>query len=157
MTRNSLFKLFSIAAVLMLLVAACGDDDDDSAEPTNTSPSAGGAPTETREATSGEENGGGGGDDLVAMGESLYSEQGCNACHSVDGSAGVGPTWQGLLGHEVTLESGETVTADEAYITESIKEPNAKVVEGFQPIMPAFANLTDEQINAIIAYIGSLS
>lgn len=151
MTRNSLFKLFSIAAVLMLLVVACGDDDDD--DPTATSPSAGGAPTETRE-TDGGENGG---DDLAAMGEQLYSEHGCQACHSTDGSSNIGPTWQGLWMHEVTLDDGSTVTADEEYITESIRDPNAKVVEGFQPnLMPAFPDLPDEDIEAIIAFMQTL-
>jgi hypothetical protein len=100
MTQNSLWKLLSIAAVLALLVVACGDDDDD--DPTATSPSEGGAPTATREST---DSGGGGGDggpdpELVAMGEQLYTEQGCSGCHTTDGSALVGPSWQGLFGKE---------------------------------------------------------
>ena len=164
MKRNSLLSFLSIAAVLLLLlVAACGDDDDE--DPTATSPSAGGAPTETRAAGDGgetpsdDEDGenGGGDSDLVALGEELYTAQGCNACHTTDGSQGVGPTWQGLFGHEVTLDSGETVTADADYIKESIVEPNAKIVEGYQPIMPAFPNLSDEELDAIVAYIESLS
>ena len=154
MTRNSLWKFFSIAAILTLLVVACGDDDD--ADPTATSPSAGGAPTATRE-TGGGDGGGEGDDPLIAMGEQLYNEQGCSGCHSTDGSAGVGPTWQGLLGHEATLDDGTTVTADAAYIEESIRMPNAKIVDGYQGIMPAFDNLSAEQIDAIVAFIGSLS
>ena len=156
MTRNSLFKLFSIAAVLMLLVVACGDDDDD-ANPTSTSPAEGGAPTETRETDDEDENGDDNGGELAAMGEQLYTEQGCQACHTVDGSTGIGPTWQGLWMSEVTLEDGSTVTADEEYITESIRDPNAKIHEGFQAgLMPPFPDMPDEDIEAIIAFMQTL-
>ncbi len=157
MTRNGLWKFFSIAAILALLVVACGGGNDD-VDPTSTSPSAGGAPTATREASGGGGGGGEGGEDpLIAMGEQLYTEQGCSGCHSTDGSAGVGPTWQGLYGEEVTFTDGTTATADEAYIEESIHTPGAKVVEGFQPIMPNFDNLTADQISALVAYIKSLA
>jgi cytochrome c oxidase subunit 2 len=62
---------------------------------------------------------------------------GCVACHSVDGTPGVGPTWQGLFMREEQLTDGSTVTADEAYIEHSILEPNAQIVVGFNPnIMP---------------------
>jgi cytochrome c oxidase subunit 2 len=158
MTRTNLWKILSIAAILTLVVVGCGDDDDDD-DPTATSPSAGGAPTETRESSDSGGGGGEGGDgELVAMGEELYNAQGCVACHSTDGSAGVGPTWQGLWMAEITLDDGTTVEANEEYITESIREPNAKIHEGFQPdLMPAFPNFTDEEVSAIIAYIESLS
>jgi cytochrome c oxidase subunit 2 len=62
---------------------------------------------------------------------------GCVACHSTDGTPGVGPTWQGLFMREEQLTDGSTVTADEAYIEHSISEPNAQIVTGFNPnIMP---------------------
>lgn len=62
---------------------------------------------------------------------------GCVACHSADGSPGVGPTWQGLYQHEVPLADGSTVIADDDYITTSIHDPNSQVVGGFNPnIMP---------------------
>ena len=81
----------------------------------------------------------------------------CLACHSVDGSQMVGPTWQGLYLQEVTLEDGSTVIADEAYIRESIVDPMAKIVEGYPPSMPPFGStLSDEQIADIIEYIKSL-
>ncbi len=153
MTRNSLFKILSVAAVLALLVVACGDDDDD--DPTATSPSEGGAPTATRESSDG--GGGGDGDPLIAMGEQLYSEQGCSGCHSVDGSDNVGPSWQGIYNSEEELEDGSTVTVDDAYIAESITDPGAKIVSGYQNIMPPYANFTDEQISAVTAYIASLA
>lgn len=172
MTRKSLMSLIALLTVVMLVVAACGGDDDD-AEPTNTSPSAGGAPTATATAGTGgtaagegteageegtsSESGGGG--DLVAAGEELYNSLGCAGCHSTDGSEGVGPSWQGVWGHEVELESGDTVTVDEAYVTESIREPTAKVVKGFTPSMPAFGpdQVSDDDIQAIIAFMQSLS
>jgi mono/diheme cytochrome c family protein len=100
----------------------------------------------------------GGGETLVgdaASGEQLATSNGCIGCHSIDGSALVGPSWQGLYGHEVELEGGDTVTADDAYIAESIREPGAKVVAGFGNMMPPF-DLDDQQIADIIAYIQTL-
>lgn len=84
---------------------------------------------------------------------------GCLACHSLDGTTIVGPTWQGLFGSQVELTDGTTVTADENYLHNSIADPNAQVVVGFQPgIMPQnFAEiLSEDQINQIIAFIISL-
>jgi mono/diheme cytochrome c family protein len=96
-------------------------------------------------------------DPAAAAGQQVASTNGCLNCHSVDGSEGTGPTWQGLFGAEVPLDDGSTVTADEEYIRESVREPTAKVHEGFGPIMPPFPQLTDEQIDQIIAYIASLA
>jgi cytochrome c oxidase subunit 2 len=93
---------------------------------------------------------------LAAVGQQLYMTQGCVGCHSLDGSTSVGPTWQGIIGRETPLDSGETVTADEAYIAESIREPGAKVHEGFGNIMPSYAQLTDEDIQAFIAFMETL-
>jgi len=85
-------------------------------------------------------------------GEALVGANGCAACHSINGSAGVGPTWSGLAGSKVDLEDGTTVTADDAYLTESIKDPKAKVVKGFAPVMPVFP-FTDDEIANLVAYI----
>jgi cytochrome c oxidase subunit 2 len=101
----------------------------------------------------------GGGSEEARRGQQLADANGCTGCHTVDGSEGVGPTWQGLFGSEVTLADGSTVTADEAYITESIRNPSAKVAEGFPDgVMPTFdaSRLSDEDIQAIIAYIETL-
>ncbi len=93
----------------------------------------------------------------AAAGQQLAAAN-CTSCHSVDGSDGTGPTWQGLFGSEVPLEDGSTVTADEEYIRESILNPTAKVHQGFPPIMPSFEGvLTDEEINQIIAFIETLA
>lgn len=97
--------------------------------------------------------------DPVARGERLAKAQGCMACHSLDGSTLVGPSWKGLYGSSVELGDGTTVTADEAYLRESILDPNAKLVKGFAPnLMPAsFAKtLTEDQINDLLAYIKSV-
>jgi cytochrome c oxidase subunit 2 len=90
-------------------------------------------------------------------GEKIYKEKGCNACHSVDGTVLVGPSFKGLVGHDVELEGGSTVTADENYIRQSILEPQSQVVKGFQPVMPSFKGiLSDDDITAVIAYIKTL-
>jgi cytochrome c oxidase subunit 2 len=78
-------------------------------------------------------------------------------CHTTDGSSSIGPTWQNLFGHEVTLEDGSTVTADEEYLRESIIEPSAKIVEGYPPSMVPYDFLSDSEINSLVEYIKSLS
>jgi cytochrome c oxidase subunit 2 len=92
------------------------------------------------------------GDSLAERGRQLAQDRGCFACHSVDGSSGVGPTWQGLFGKTETLADGNTVVVDEAYLRESINDPNARMVEGYAPIMPP-GNFTDEELDALIEFI----
>jgi cytochrome c oxidase subunit 2 len=98
-------------------------------------------------------------DDPVARGQKVYEAYGCQACHSLDGSEGVGPTLLNAYGHEVTLEDGTTVIADEAYLYDSIVDPNKQIVQGFAPSMPQnFADqLSDEEISDLIEFIKSLS
>lgn len=89
-------------------------------------------------------------------GEALVTASGCAACHSINGAAGIGPTWFGLFGSQVPISGDGTVTANEAYIHESIKAPQAKIVKGFEnQLMPNFG-FTDDQINDIVAYIKTL-
>lgn len=91
---------------------------------------------------------------LAELGRQLYQQQGCLGCHSVDGSAMIGPTFAGLFGSERTLTNGTTVVADEDYIRESIYQPNAKVVQGFNPVMISYQGiLNDQQVNALIEFI----
>lgn len=91
-------------------------------------------------------------------GKLLYTAKACNTCHSVDGSVLTGPSFKGIFGHEATLASGETVLVDENYLRESIVDPQAKIVQGYQPVMPTYAGtLDDQQITALIAYIKSLN
>lgn len=90
---------------------------------------------------------------LPELGEQLYTQQACNTCHSVDGSPSVGPTFQGLFGSEEALQDGSTVTVDENYLRESILEPGAEVVQGYQNVMPPYSGLTERQVSALIAFI----
>ncbi len=87
----------------------------------------------------------------------LISQRLCQSCHSFDGSPGIGPTWKGLFGHTVEFADGRKEVADENYIRESILQPQAKIVKGFQPVMPSFqGQLTEEQISDIIEFIKTL-
>lgn len=92
-------------------------------------------------------------------GQLIFQQQGCQACHNVSpgGAAGVGPALHGLFGSTEQLQDGSTVQVDENYIRESILQPNAKLVAGFQPVMPAsYAALQEEQITALVEYIKTL-
>ncbi|HHB90924.1 MAG TPA: cytochrome c oxidase subunit II [Anaerolineae bacterium] len=97
-------------------------------------------------------------EELVALGESTAKAAGCLACHSIDGSPSVGPTWKGLYGSERELANGATVVADEDYLRESILDPRAKTVAGFPDIMPDNygETLSELDVAALIAYIRSL-
>jgi mono/diheme cytochrome c family protein len=64
---------------------------------------------------------------------SVYTSFGCNSCHSIDGSKSTGPTFKGLFGSKVELANGQTVTADEAYLMESIVDPDKQIVKSYQP------------------------
>lgn len=95
----------------------------------------------------------------VARGEKWAKETGCLACHSVDGTALVGPSWLGVFGKEETMTDGTVLTIDEEYLRQSILEPNSLVVQGFPAnVMPADYRdrLTLDQIQDIIEFIKSL-
>jgi cytochrome c oxidase subunit 2 len=92
----------------------------------------------------------------VVAGEKLFTELNCITCHRPD-SAGRGPVLSGIFGRPVALATGERVVADEAYVRESILSPAAKVVAGYQPVMPTYqGQVSEEQLIALIAYIQSL-
>jgi len=97
------------------------------------------------------------GEPLAVGGERLFQQRGCAACHRTsDGPTG--PALHGLLDRRVRLQSGASVVADEGYIRESILNPNAKITEGYQAIMPTFqGQLSEEGLHQMIAYIKSLS
>jgi cytochrome c oxidase subunit 2 len=92
---------------------------------------------------------------LAAYGEKLYSGVfACATCHSLDGTAGTGPSFQNLYGHERRFSDGSTAIADDNYVRQSVLEPMAKVREGFQPVMPTFqGKVQDDQLRALIAFI----
>lgn len=95
---------------------------------------------------------------LAEMGKELYTSKTCSACHSDDGSSRVGPTLKGLFGKTETLGDGKTITVDEVYIRDSIMDPSKAVVKGFTAgTMPTFkGQLSDDEVNALVAYIKSL-
>ena len=152
--------LFSgIVGATLILATACGGaapgetPAETPAETATTAPAATTPPAETPAETPPA------GGDLAAQGMTIAQNQGCLGCHSTDGSRLVGPTWQGVYGSQEPLTDGTTVTVDDEYIRESIVDPNAKVVQGFQPnIMPQNfgQTLSDSDIEALIAYIKSL-
>jgi len=96
-----------------------------------------------------------GGGARVEQGRALADAKGCVACHTVDGSPRVGPTWKGLHGKTETMADGSTALVDEAYLRSFIRDPQARHVKGFPPVMPKI-EMTDEELAALVAYIQSL-
>lgn len=92
---------------------------------------------------------------LVAAGKQVYEEKGCVACHSLNGTVGVGPTFKGLWGRTEELQDGSKVAVDDVYLAESIKAPGAKLVKGFGPVMPTLT-LTDDEINSVTEFIKTI-
>jgi cytochrome c oxidase subunit 2 len=95
-------------------------------------------------------------DDAALLGKKLYSIKACSACHSINGTPGVGPSLQGLYNSSVELRDGSKVVADEAYLRKSITDPNAQITKGYAAVMPK-PSLSEEEIQALIAFIKSLS
>jgi cytochrome c oxidase subunit 2 len=94
---------------------------------------------------------------LEEAGAQLYTSKACATCHSLDGTPGVAPSFLGKFGSEEDLIDGVKVVVDENYVRESILNPQAKVVLGYQPVMPTYQGvLTDRQIDALIAYMKTL-
>jgi len=101
-------------------------------------------------------NGGAASGSLADQGAKLFQSLACSNCHKPDGT-GRCPTLVGLFGKNVELSSGATVKADEGYIRESILQPTAKIVAGYQPLMPTFQGLvTEEGVLQLVEYIKSL-
>ena len=94
---------------------------------------------------------------LPQAGRVLVERNGCLVCHSLDGARGTGPSFLGLLSRTRDFEGGGTAAADSAYVAESILMPQARIVSGFQPVMPSFSGrLGDPQIGAILEFFRSL-
>ena len=126
-THRRLRRLGPPAAALVLAaVAACGDDTPD--------------------------------DQLTGVareGREVAGNNGCTNCHSANGDEMTGPSWKGIWGTTEELEDGREVQVDAAYVERSIRDPQADVVAGFNVPMPPF-ELTDEEVDAVVAYIESL-
>lgn len=102
-----------------------------------------------------------GGQQEKAEGHKLVEVNGCLACHSLDGTKKIGPTWKGLYGSEVVLitnGSKRTITADRDYLKRSILDPRADVVEGYQPSMPTNyrTQIGERNLEIILDYLQSL-
>jgi cytochrome c oxidase subunit 2 len=95
---------------------------------------------------------------MEQAGELLYVTKGCKTCHSIDGSKLVGPSFKNVYGHQFDTREGVKVTADDAYIKESILKPNVSVILGFEPVMTPFeGKITDKEIAGLTAYLRTLS
>lgn len=93
---------------------------------------------------------------MSANGAELFERFGCKTCHRQD-TGPRGPALDGLYGRQVRLANGETIVADQEYIRESILNPNAKLVAGYQQLMPTYKNqLTQDQVNQLIEYVRAL-
>ncbi|MEY2159974.1 c-type cytochrome [Rhodanobacter sp. FW106-PBR-LB-2-11] len=94
----------------------------------------------------------------MARGAQLAKDNGCTACHSTTRQRLVGPGWGGLYGSRVSLADGSSVVADDAYLAESIRQPNAKIVAGYPAsVMPGYDTLLkNDEVDAIVAYLHSL-
>ncbi|MQR01969.1 cytochrome c oxidase subunit II [Glaciimonas soli] len=93
-------------------------------------------------------------DPLIEKGKALYNAKACVSCHSLDGSARVGPSWKGLYGKTETMADGSTAMVDETYLRNFIHDPQARTVKGYSPIMPKI-EMSDEELAALIALIKS--
>jgi cytochrome c oxidase subunit 2 len=88
-------------------------------------------------------------------GKALFADQGCDACHTIDGSASVGPTLKGTLGRHEELADGTAIVVDESFIEQKIRTPNARIIKGYEPIMPQVP-LSDAEVRALVDYVKSL-
>ncbi|MGH9032906.1 MAG: c-type cytochrome [Acidimicrobiia bacterium] len=119
-------------AVTAVIAAGCGGDN---ASPTDL--------------------GSGAGDDAADRGQDVAQQRGCSVCHSDNGDTGTGPTWKGIWGTTVQLDDGRTAVVDRDYVVRSIRDPDADVVDGFNPVMPTL-DLSEGEIDDVAAYIESL-
>lgn len=93
---------------------------------------------------------------LAMRGQTISTDLGCVACHTLDGSLGVGPSWLGMWGRTETLTNGNTVVVDEAYFVESLRDPGRKLVQGYPNVMLRYF-LEEEDIAALIEFAKHLS
>ena len=94
--------------------------------------------------------------DLVDAGRIVAEQNACGACHSIDGTKNVGPTWLGLYGRTEAMTGGGSIEVDEAYIIESIRNPAVKIVAGYDNAMTPYDFLSDDEVNALVEYIKTI-
>lgn len=94
---------------------------------------------------------------LPELGKKLYTKLGCLACHSIDGSPGIAPTFKNIYGKKEELTDGNVVTVNDDYIRQSILYPQKQVAKGYPPVMPSFqGRVSERDILGLIAFIKSL-
>ncbi|MGB2952067.1 MAG: c-type cytochrome [Gaiellaceae bacterium] len=97
---------------------------------------------------------------LAGKGQKLYASLGCQSCHTTDGTKSTGPTFKALFGSKVKLTNGQTVTANDAYLIESIIAPDKQIVSGYHPgIMSAAikpGSVSQADAKALVAFIKTL-
>lgn len=94
------------------------------------------------------------GEPLADYGRKMYEKKACITCHSLDGSKMTGPSFLGLFGRTEQFADGSSAVADENYIRESILEPQARIVAGYQPIMPTYTGLLKPvELDALIEFL----
>ena len=94
--------------------------------------------------------------ELAQRGLEVAQRNGCVACHTLDGSVGIGPTWLGMFGKTETLVDGSTIVVDEDYIIESIVRPEAKQVQGYENLMVRYF-LDAEDLQALVEFTRQLA
>ena len=93
---------------------------------------------------------------IAQRGQEISTEEGCIACHTVDGSLGVGPSWMGMIGRIENLDDGTSVVVDEIYFRESVRYAKRKIVEGFPNVMPSYY-MKEDEVDALYAFALQLS
>jgi cytochrome c oxidase subunit 2 len=92
------------------------------------------------------------------IGEMVYTDRACSACHTLDGSPLIGPSWKGAWGAARAFEDGSTGVFDENYVRESIYDPSAKLVAGYPAVMSTYRGQIDaEELDGLIAFFKKLS
>ncbi len=150
------YGLFVSLGVFALVLSACAPKAEEQTSSPTPEPSAN---TEVKsEAKSGSPKGGVPevDDPEGKKGRIVFVQAGCNACHMNPAVGKDYPDLRGLYGSKVKLQDGTEVVADEAYLKESIVNPNKKVVAGYQPNMTPYNYLSKEQVNQLIAYIRAM-
>ncbi|HEX8789371.1 MAG TPA: cytochrome c oxidase subunit II [Polyangiaceae bacterium] len=95
--------------------------------------------------------------DLAARGRDVAAKRGCLSCHTLDGQPHIGPSWAGLYDSDVKLSDGTIVKADVAYLTRSMMDPQAQIVDSYKPVMPTYRGVIDEpEVAALVELIVSL-
>ena len=97
---------------------------------------------------------------LEELGAKLYSKKACNTCHTLDGTALVGPSYlqtSQMWGQERVFDDGSSAIIDENYVRSSILEPQIQIVAGYQGVMPTYQGLlNDRELDALIAFLKTL-